>query len=105
MKGPQLRVYPRSSAVMNDDELQVDAKNREHERTQKIHDAVNQVSVWAVYAIPSALLLAAAILFVYYLVRGEMDLLVGAFKWAAQMAFGIFVGYLGAHGLNSKKEE
>lgn len=105
MKGLQLRVYPRSSAVKNDDELQVDAKNREHERTQKIHDAVNQVSVWVVFVVPSALFLGAIILFFYYLVRGEMDLLVGAFKWAAQMAFGIFVGYLGAHGLNGKKEE
>jgi hypothetical protein len=52
----------RKIQLKSDEELQLEGKNRQYDRQQKLQDALNKIVIWVIYISPVALALLAGLI-------------------------------------------
>ena len=91
--------------LKTDSELKLDGKNRDHLRTQKLHDAFNTVVCIAIYVLPVLVLIWALVLAYHYISTGSWDAFDTLGRTAVVGILGYGARYLQENGFNPNKKD
>ena len=88
-----MKILERTKGIKSREDLELDGENKDHNRKQKMSDAITKVECWGIYIVPIFVSLCIIVATVY-LVAYDFNAFLKYLEEVVKAVFYFFVGFL-----------